>query len=96
MIVSFRNRQTEEIYHDERRRSKKALRTLPAELWDGAYRKMAALDAATRLNDLSRFGLEKLTKDRKGHYWIRINDQYRICFEWTDSGPCEVEITDYH
>ena len=96
MIVSFGNKQTEEIYHDEGRRSKKALRTLPAELWNVAYRKMAALDAATILSDLSRFGLEKLTKERKGQYSIRINDQYRICFEWTDSGPCEVEITDYH
>ena len=62
MIVSFGNKQTEEIYHDEGRRSKKALRTLPAELWNVAYRKMAALDAATILSDLSRFGLEKLTK----------------------------------
>ncbi len=96
MIVSFRNRQTEEIYHDERRRSQKALRILPTELWDVAYRKMAALDAAARLNDLARFGLEKLTRDRKRQYSIRINDQYRICFEWTDAGPCEVEITDYH
>lgn len=48
------------------------------------------------VSDLSRVGLEKLTKERKGKYSIRINDQYRICFEWTDSGPCEVEITDYH
>ena len=96
MIVAFRNRQTEEIYHDEGRRSKAALRTLPANLWGGAYRKMAALGAATTLNDLSRFGLEKLTKDRKGQHSIRINDQYRICFEWTEAGPREVEITDYH
>ena len=96
MSVSFRNQQTEEIYHDEGRRSKKALRTLPVDPWDGAYRKMAAMGAATRLNDLSRFGLEKLSKDRKGQHSIRINDQYRICFEWTEAGPREVEITDYH
>ena len=96
MIVSFRNQQTEEIYHDEGRRSKKALRTLPVDLWDGAYRKMAAMGAATRLNDLSLFGLEKLSKDRKGQHSIRINDQYRICFECTEAGPREVEITDYH
>ena len=96
MNVSFRNQQTEEIYHDEARRSKKALRTLPVDLWDGAYRKMAAMGAATRLNDLSLFGLEKLSKDRKGQHSIRINDQYRICFEWTEAGPREVEITDYH
>jgi len=96
MIVSFRDSQTEEIYHDEGRRSKAALRVLPAELWTGAYRKMAAIGAATRLNDVSRFGLEKLSKDRKGQHSIRINDQYRICFQWTDAGPREVEITDYH
>lgn len=48
------------------------------------------------VSDLSRVGLEKLTKERKGMYSIRINDQYRIWREWTDSGPCEVEITDYH
>ncbi len=66
------------------------------DLWDGAYRRMAAMGAATRLNDLSRFGLEKLSKDRKGQHSIRINDPYRICFEWTEARPREVEISDYH
>ena len=49
-----------------------------------------------RLADLALFGLKKLSKDRKGQHSIRINDQYRICFEWTEAGPREVEITDYH
>jgi proteic killer suppression protein len=40
--------------------------------------------------------LEKLAGDREGQYSIRINDQWRICFEWRSSGACNVEITDYH
>lgn len=40
--------------------------------------------------------LEALAGERKGQYSIRINEQYRICFAWTDSGPGQVEITDYH
>lgn len=96
MIVSFRNKPTEEIFDGEGRQSEAALRVLPAELWAGAQRKMAFMDASTRLTDLARFGLEKLSKDRKGQHSIRINDQYRIYFEWTEAGPREVEITDYH
>ncbi len=96
MIISFRNKQTEEIFDDEGRRSKAALKVLPSELWTGAQRKMAFLDSVTRLADLALFGLKKLSKDRTGQHSIRINDQYRICFEWTEAGPREVEITDYH
>ncbi|WP_338087117.1 type II toxin-antitoxin system RelE/ParE family toxin [Nitrincola schmidtii] len=40
--------------------------------------------------------LEALTGDRKGQHSIRVNDQYRICFKWTEAGPDEVELTDYH
>jgi len=40
--------------------------------------------------------LEALSRDREGQHSIRINDQYRICFKWTDAGPGEVEISDYH
>lgn len=40
--------------------------------------------------------LEALSKDRKGQYSIRINDQFRVCFKWAESGPTEVEVTDYH
>ena len=57
------------------------------------------INAATSLQDL-RFPpgnrLESLKGDRKGQHSVRINDQYRICFHWTDSGPEEVEIVDYH
>jgi proteic killer suppression protein len=63
--------------------------------------KLDRLDAATSLRDLAvlpgnRF--EALSGERKGQYSIRINDQWRICFEWAegDSGPSDVEIVDYH
>ena len=60
--------------------------------------RLALLDAATSLGDLQLPGLrlEALKGDRKGQYSIRINDQYRICFEWRDGDAHEVEIVDYH
>jgi proteic killer suppression protein len=64
-----------------------------------AKRKLDMVDAATRLNDLRSppgNGLEALRGDREGHHSIRINDQYRVCFRWTDAGPTDVEIVDYH
>ncbi|WP_422509767.1 type II toxin-antitoxin system RelE/ParE family toxin [Stenotrophomonas sp. GZD-301] len=64
-----------------------------------AMRKLAMLDAALRLDDLRippANRLERLRGDRAGQYSIRINDQYRICFAWTDAGPTDVEICDYH
>jgi toxin HigB-1 len=57
------------------------------------------LDAADTLADLRvppGNRLEKLAGDRAGQYSIRINQQWRICFRWTDAGPQDVEITDYH
>jgi proteic killer suppression protein len=65
-----------------------------------AANKLAQLDSATCLADLVRPGnrLEALKGDRKGQYSIRINDQWRICFEWPSGspGPVNVEIVDYH
>jgi toxin HigB-1 len=64
-----------------------------------AKRKLDQLAAATVLDDLrSPPGnrLEPLTGDRAGQHSIRINDQWRVCFVWTDNGPTDVEITDYH
>jgi proteic killer suppression protein len=64
-----------------------------------AARKLAMLDAAHSLDFLrspSGNRLEVLRGDRKGQYSIRINDQYRVCFGWTDQGPVDVEIVDYH
>ncbi len=64
-----------------------------------ALRKLDMLNAAGELKDLrSPPGnrLEALSGDRQGQWSIRINDQWRICFIWTDAGPTEVEIVDYH
>ena len=64
-----------------------------------ALRKLAMLDAAESLDDLRvppGNRLEKLKGSRRGSYSIRINDQWRICFHWTNAGPEEVEIVDYH
>ena len=65
-----------------------------------ASRKLDQLDAATGLRDLARPGnhLERLKGDRKGQWSIRINDQWRVCFEWPASspGPTKVQIVDYH
>ena len=64
-----------------------------------ATRKLAQLQAAATLEFLrSPPGnrLEALKGDREGHYSIRINDQWRICFRWTAAGPEDVEIVDYH
>jgi proteic killer suppression protein len=64
-----------------------------------ALRKLDMLNAAGELKDLrSPPGnrLEALSGNRQGQWSIRINDQWRICFVWTDAGPAEVEIVDYH
>ncbi|MDR0780863.1 MAG: type II toxin-antitoxin system RelE/ParE family toxin [Pseudomonadales bacterium] len=64
-----------------------------------ARRKLKAVDAAHELRDLAAppgNRLEPLIGDRKGQHSIRINDQWRVCFVWTASGPADVEITDYH
>jgi toxin HigB-1 len=71
----------------------------PADLVRRARALLSALDAAHVLNDL-RFPpgnrLEALSGDRAGQHSVRINDQWRICFVWTDQGPADVEIVDYH
>jgi toxin HigB-1 len=64
-----------------------------------ARTRLIRLDSATSLDDLRVFRgnrLEALIGDRKGQFSIRINDQYRICFNWEAKGPTDVEITDYH
>lgn len=97
MIVSFADDGTEDIYDGTN--SRKARRTCPREIWATARRWLASLDATTSLQDLAAVPshrLEKLRGDRKGQHSIAINMQWRICFRWTDRGPAEVEITDYH
>jgi toxin HigB-1 len=96
-IVSFHGRGTEDVNYG--RRTKSALRLLPSQLHERARIKLARLHAAESLNDLASLPgsrLEKLVGDRSGEHSIRVNDQYRICFRWTNAGAEDVEIVDYH
>jgi len=71
----------------------------PKIIWKIAFRKLDQLDSVLSLEELCvppGNRLEPLSRDRKGQHSIRINDQYRICFKWTEAGPMDVEITDYH
>ncbi|MHC1772116.1 MAG: type II toxin-antitoxin system RelE/ParE family toxin [Flexilinea sp.] len=97
MILSFADEGTEDIYNGLD--TKTARKTCPGSLWKAAFRKLDMLDSAVQILDLkSPPGnmLEKMKGSRKEQYSIRINDQYRICFEWNDEGPVQVEIVDYH
>jgi toxin HigB-1 len=94
VIRSFLNKQTETIA-----RGASAAKGFPSDLVKRAQNKLTILDAATSLDDLrSPPGnhLELLKGRRAGQHSMRINDQWRICFVWTDAGPEQVEITDYH
>ena len=96
-IRSFADRGTEDIF--DRVPSKAARRTCPEVIWPVARRKLDLLNAVPRLSNLAvprGNRLEALERDRKGQHSIRINEQYRVCFRWTDEGPEDVEITDYH
>lgn len=77
----------------------KAEKGFPSGLFRIAVRKVAMLEAAAKLDDLRvppANRLEPLSGDRAGQHSIRINDQWRICFIWTDKGPENTEIVDYH
>ncbi len=97
MIKTFRSKGSEDIFNG--RSTKASRKVYPSVLWNVASRKLDQLDSVTSLTDLTvppKNMLEALKHDRIGQYSIRINNQYRICFKWTDSGPDEVEIVDYH
>ena len=97
MIRSFKNAATEDVFNGVNSRA--ARKTCPRQLWKVAVRKLDQLDSAETLDDLRippGNRLEALKGDRQGQHSIRINEQYRICFVWTESGPAEVEIVDYH
>ena len=97
MIQSFENSGTEDIFNGENTRA--ARKTCPESLCQVAARKLDQLDSVISLNELFMppgNRLEALSGDRKGQHSIRVNEQYRICFVWTDLGPDEVEIVDYH
>jgi toxin HigB-1 len=91
MIQSFKDRDTRRFYDGQRVRPFDGIKK-------AAARKLDMLNAAADLDDLrSPPGnrLEALAGDRAGQHSIRINDQYRVCFEWTAQGPANVEIADY-
>ena len=93
MIRTFKNRETEKIFHREF--SKK----FPSDIHLVALRKLRMLNRSINLNDLRvppGNRLEKLKGEREGQYSIRINDQWRICFEWHGNDAFKVEIVDYH
>lgn len=93
MIQSFRDRETERLFRRER------VRSVPPDLQRIALRKLVQLDAATALQDLKippGNRLEALSGNRRGQHSVRINDQWRICFEWKDGHAHQVEIVDYH
>jgi proteic killer suppression protein len=97
MIRSFKDKGTEDIFNGVK--SRIARRTCPQSIWKIAARKLEQLDSVVVLEELRippGNRLEALERDRQGQHSIRINGQYRICFVWTESGPDEVEIADYH
>jgi toxin HigB-1 len=95
--VSFKNAGTEDIFNGIN--TKAARKTYPEDIWRVAVRKLDQLDSVTSIDELTvppGNRLELLTGDRDGYYSIRINDQYRICFWWSELGAEQVEIVDYH
>jgi len=92
MIRSFRDKRAQKVFNGEPVRELKAV-------YRQVERRLRILDAADTLESLmmlpsNRF--KALGGDREGQYSIRINDQWRICFEWQEEGPHQVEIVDYH
>ncbi|HEY4216820.1 MAG TPA: type II toxin-antitoxin system RelE/ParE family toxin [Gemmatimonadaceae bacterium] len=93
MIHSFGDRDTERLFQRE------PVRRYPAELQRTMLRKLGVVDAAEQLEELRvppGNRLEKLKGDRAGQHSIRVNDQWRICFRWSDGNAYDVEIVDYH
>jgi proteic killer suppression protein len=94
VILDYRDKRTRDFAAGKRVKAFSALER-------SARLKLDRLEAATSIRDLAALPgnrLEALAGDRKGEYSIRINDQWRVCFEWEDGavGPSNVEIVDYH
>jgi proteic killer suppression protein len=92
MIISFKSSETKTLADGYRVRRFVSIAAV-------ARRKLRQLEIAGRLNDLRvppGNRLETLQGERSGQFSIRINDQWRICFRWTEAGPADVEIVDYH
>lgn len=97
MIYNFKNQATQDIFNGKV--TKQALKICPRSIWKMASRKLDQLDSASLLEELRvppGHQFEALHRDRKGQHSIRLNDQYRIYFRWSEKGPSDVEITDYH
>jgi len=93
MIRSFKDKETEKVF------SRILSRKLPQSIQQTAYRKLRMINNSIDLEDLRlppANRLEKLKGDREGQHSIRINKQWRICFEWLDGDAYSVEIADYH
>ncbi|MCY4624763.1 MAG: type II toxin-antitoxin system RelE/ParE family toxin [Chloroflexi bacterium] len=92
MIAGFRGRKTLQFFQGQDVREFRGFARQ-------AIRRLTMLDNAETLRDLAGLGsnrLERLSGDRNGQYSIRINQQWRICFQWGETGPYDVEIVDYH
>ena len=93
VIRSFGAGDTEGVWRRQR------VAKLGPDLQRAVYRKLLILDAADVQQDLRippGNRLEQLKGDRAGQHSIRVNDQWRLCFTWTDTGPANVELVDYH
>ena len=93
MIQSFKDKATRAVFE------RAGTPRIPPEIQRNALRKLLLIDAADSLEDLRlppSNHLEKLIGDRKGQCSIRVNQQWRICFEWTGGDAHEVEMVDYH
>lgn len=89
----FRNDHAQKLFDGQ------TVRRLPPDIQRRARVRLQRVVAATALSDLRippSHRLEALRGDRQGQYSIRINDQWRVCFVWTDRGAMEIEVTDYH
>ena len=93
MIRTFKSKEVEQIF------KRYYVKKYPYSIQRIAFRKLRMINKAISINDLRvppANHLEKLKGDRTGQYSIRINDQWRICFEWHSSDAFKVEIVDYH
>jgi len=93
MIRDFTDKETEKIFN------RQFSRKFPPDIQQGARRKLEILEAAEVLEDVRlppSNHLEKLSGDRENQYSIRINKQWRICFEWRNGNAHNVEVVDYH
>ena len=97
MISSFKDGASEDLFSGVN--NKQARKAYPRMLWKVMSRKLDLLDSVQSLEELKVLPgnrLELLSGDRRGQHSIRINEEYLICFVWGETGPGDVEVTDYH